>query len=115
MIERVGKRKAITRDALHEQLRAWLATVGSDTDMIGAVDSPNQRRTQWIWVRVRDARYCLHADTNAVGVRHYIQLLDLHGEGMAWTVVASERGNFTKVAFGPECEVIPGFYFYLPA
>lgn len=112
MLEKVGKRQAIDREQLHERLRGWEVAAG-DEDVIGDV-TRNQGRTAWIWVRVGDSRYRLHADTTRAGVRRYLALLNEHGEALAWTVVLSERGRHTKVAFCPEREVIPGFFLYLP-
>lgn len=113
MLARVEKRRAITRPELHRRLRAWISNAGVDSP-IGDV-LRNQGRTAWVWVLCGAEHYRLHADSNASGVRRYLELLDRCGDGILWSVVLSQQGRPTKVAFGPDREVIPGFYLYRPA
>jgi len=65
-----------------------------------------------VWVKQLGWRYYLNADTTRDGVVKYIRLLDEAGGKLSWSVVPNERGVESKVAFGKERIVIPGFYLY---
>lgn len=111
MLTKVSRGSPISRSALHERLRAWVVGA-SDLGVIGDTEPPNQKRTPWIWINEDLRLYRLHADTTGAGVRRYLALVTEHGEGLLWTIVDSQRGNPTKVAFGPSLERIPGFFLY---
>jgi hypothetical protein len=55
----------------------------------------------------------LNAGTKQSGVKQYIGLLDVMGEALEWVPVQSANGSLKKLAFGPDLDVIPGFYLYL--
>lgn len=114
MMEFVEMDRPIGRAEFDTRLRTWAATTRTDADVVGDVDPPNQKRTPWIWVRDAVGVAKLHADTCASGVRRYLALVDQHAGRLTWTIVRSRKGRLTKVAFGPEQEVIEGFYLYVP-
>lgn len=111
-LEKVGRTSAISKPELHARLRAWLSQA-QDEDQIGDT-AQSQGRTPWVWIRVGEHVYRLHADTKGSGVRRYLTLVDEHGDQIAWATVMSQQGHPTKVAFGPDGEVIAGFFLYLP-
>ena len=107
-----SKRAPIDRQELHRRLRAWARTAACD-DVVGDV-TRNQGQAVWVWVRWQGEDYRLHADTKRSGVQAYLALVDRHGEDVEWTAVRSQQGRMTRVAVGPEREVIPGWFLYRP-
>jgi hypothetical protein len=78
---------------------------------IGDVDL--QGRTPWVWIKDGVDLYNLHADTKREAVAEYLDLAKENALELEWTIVASQKGNPTKVAFGPEKKIIRGFYLYV--
>lgn len=106
---RVERDAWITRLEFHRRLEDWYRR--SRAPVIGDPDVPGM--TGWVFVRDGHLLAKLHADTTRAGVAEYLQLLRSHRGELAWSVVESARGQPTKIAFGAERVVVPGFYLYL--
>jgi hypothetical protein len=55
----------------------------------------------------------LHADATRDGISQLLRLRREAGGRLEWHVIANNRGNFNKIAFGPSKQVIPGVFLYL--
>jgi hypothetical protein len=108
-VERNTKESALKREEFHERLRAWQAHADVGDEVAGG---QAHARAPWVWVKHLGNRYYLHADASYEGVTEYLALVERHGESMRWSVLENERGNLNKAAFGPDQDVIPGFYLY---
>lgn len=108
-MQRIERDDWITRHEFHRLLADWYRN--GDEPIVGDPDVPGM--TGWVWVRDGHLLAKLHADTTRAGVGAYLQLLREHRGELAWAVVESARGQATKIAFGPERQVVPGFYLYL--
>lgn len=106
---RSDRAHAVSRTVFHNQLREWLS--GTNEAIIGSEDVDG--RTVWVHVRDVQRMFGLHADTRREAVERYLQLLSVHSEELEWTVVPSQRGNLTAVAFGPEQLRYKPFYLYV--
>jgi hypothetical protein len=107
-MDRTGRAEWISKGEFHSRLRRWYRE--SDEPVIGDPDADN--RTAWIWVRDGHRLARLNADTTREAVAEYLSLIrSLPGE-VDWHVVASARGNLTKIAFGPDRVVLPSFHLY---
>lgn len=107
---RVSKREPIGVDHLYDRLDDWFTTTNEAT--IGDVDS-HQGRTAWIRVEIGDELCRIHADTTRDGVAELRRLVREADRTLEWHVVANDRGNINKIAFGPSKVIIPGVYAYL--
>ena len=96
------------RDEFERKLREWYAA-SEPRDTVGP--PANYPGRGWVFALEFGRRFRLHADSTREGVGRYLELLELY-PGMDWWVGVNERGGKNKVSFGPEREVIPGFYFY---
>lgn len=105
---RGGNRNALTKPVFHARLRDWLNEGEARID--GETASDN--RAPWVYIRDGNRLFNIHADSTYEGVKHYLRLVDFYGDGLTWSVVLSKRGHPTKGGFGPEKEVIEGFYVY---
>jgi len=105
----VNRSEPTSKEELHCRLQVWLES--DDDSQIGDLDV--QGRTPWIWVKDGVDLYNLHADTKREAVAKYLELVKENGSDLDWIVVPSQKGNLTKVAFGPGKKIIPGFYLYL--
>jgi hypothetical protein len=108
---RTDRGHALPRVVFHAQLREWLATTSEAIVGSEHVDG----RTVWVHVRDGHQSFGLHADTRRAAVERYLQLVSLHGDDLEWTVVPSQRGNMTAVAYGPERLRHKAFYLYVDA
>lgn len=108
-IEMVARSEPISKEELHYRLKAWLDS--DDEPQIGDLDV--QGRTPWIWIKDGVDLFRLHADTKREAVAEYSKLAEKNGSELEWTVVSSQKGNPTKVAFGPNKQIIRGFYLYI--
>jgi hypothetical protein len=100
------KATAFSKSAFHAVLRSFLDAQGEVLAELEAGHTP------WLWVRSLGNDFYLHADTTREGVSLYLDLAKDFGENLKWSVIESTRGQMTKVAFGPDCTVISGFYMY---
>lgn len=109
MPAKMSKRAAVPVATFYDLLHTWLTTTNEPT--IGDVDNYTGH-TPWLWVTAGGHDCRLHADSQREGIA---TLLRLHRgtDHLEWHVVANNRGNFNKVAFGPTKQVIPGIYLYL--
>lgn len=89
-------------------LTEWLDNPHDDT--IGEPSTYGGRAL--IHVDIDGRRFHLNGDSKEPGVRRYLDLVDLHGAGLPWHVVANQAGKVNKVAFGDPPEPIPYFYLY---
>ncbi len=108
-MERVERDAWITKLEFHRRLEEWYR--GSHAGLIGDPDVPGM--TGWVFVRDGHMLAKLHADTTRAGVGAYLELLRSRRGELTWHVVESARGQPTKLAFGTERRVVPGFYLYL--
>ncbi len=107
-MEKVLRDQALTKVDFHQRLRAWLANAGEA--MVGPEDVPGV--TSWVHIKDGSRVFALHADAKRDAVVHYLQMVTLHGDDLAWEIVPSQRGNMTAVAFGPEKLRYKPFYLY---
>jgi hypothetical protein len=118
-LEKVSRKEAIDRATLHRRLREWVAaTARSDVidPTIGPISNACGPIGVSAWVHVRDdggGLFCLHADVKRSSVVKYLERVDRHGDGLAWTVVPNQRGRMNAVAYGPDAVRITPYYFYL--
>lgn len=108
-MERVERDAWITKVDFHRRLTDWYQR--SNEPLVGDPDVPGM--TGWIWVRDGHLLAKLQADTTRQAVGAYLGLLREGRGELTWSVVESARGQPTKIAFGAEQQVIPGFYLYL--
>jgi hypothetical protein len=105
----VTRSEPISKAELHRRLQVWM---NSDNErQIGDLDV--QGRTPWIWIKDGSDLFRLHSDTKREGVADYLGLANEIGSELEWTVISSQKGNPTKVAFGPNKETVRGFYLYV--
>jgi hypothetical protein len=104
------KREAISRRDFYELLHGWFKTTSEPT--VGDVANYSGV-TAWVWVQVGQHRCRLHADATRDGVAQLLEMRAAEGGELEWHVVANNRGNFNKVAFGRDKRVLPGVYLYL--
>lgn len=121
-LTQVTKYQALSKSQFHAQLREWIKLTIDDEvadPTIGPAELIGQHlgRTPWLFVRDGDGgMFCLHADARRSTVVRYLELVDEHGDDLLWTVVPSQRGSMTAVAFGPEATRLkPAFYLYAVA
>lgn len=107
-LERVRRGSALTRNEFHQRLRSWLGD--TEDPIVGLEEVPGV--TPWVYIRDGSSLFELHADTKREAVRGYLELVALHGDDLRWEVTASERGNMTAVAYGPERVRNKSFYLY---
>jgi hypothetical protein len=111
-IPKMKKRDAVSRHELYRLLDGWMKTTNEET--VGDVAN-HAGVTAWVWVSVGDHTCRLHADATREGVSKLLQMnREVDGE-LDWHVIANNRGNFNKVAFGDDKRVIPGIFLYLGA
>jgi hypothetical protein len=108
-MQRVHWDQALTKAEFHARLRAWLRDDEARID--GGRDGDG--RAPWVHVRDGHALYKLHADTKRQGVADYLALVRQHGDDLAWTVVASQSGKPSAVAYGPTAQKVRRFYLYV--
>jgi hypothetical protein len=107
-MQRLGRGDWISKREFHSRLSRWYRE--SNEPVIG--DAGAHPLTAWVWVRDGHRLAKLCADTTRGAVAEYILMLrGQHGE-VEWSVVASARGQPTKVAFGPDRRTIEGFHLY---
>jgi hypothetical protein len=109
-IAKMKKREAVSRDEFYELLDAWFKTTNEST--VGDVVN-NAGVTAWVWVRVGEHTCRLHADATRDGVSQFLHMKREADGELAWHVIANNRGNFNKVAFGSNKQIIPGIFLYL--
>ena len=107
--ERTHRSNPISKRDFHVALMDWLANTSDAIVGSEAVDG----RTPWIHVLDGDTMFVLHADTRRDSVLHYLKLVAIHGESIAWKVVPSQRKRMTAVAYGPSEERYKPFYLYV--
>lgn len=108
-MERVEREAWITKTEFHRRLTEWYRR--SSAPLIGDPEVPGM--TGWVWVRDGHLLAKLDADTTRAGVGAYLDMLHERRGELSWSVVESARGQATKIAFGSERRIIPGFYLYL--
>jgi len=108
-MERIERDAWITKLEFHRRLEEWYRQ--SRAPLIGDPGVPGM--TGWIFVRDGHMLAKLQADTTRAGVAAYLELLRTQPGELTWHVVESSRGQPTKLAFGPERRILPGFYLYL--
>lgn len=110
-MHQIRTKDAVTKSRFHSMLRQWIEDTNDET--IG----PEGIRGQTPWIHVRDGStlFFLNADTRRKAVETYLQFVALHGDNIAWTIVPSQRGNMTAVAYGPEVIRHKPFYLYTHA
>jgi hypothetical protein len=92
-----------------ELLRRWYDTTGKKT--IGDL-AQVAGVTKWVSVRTGGRDFRVHADTNREGVRRYLELVGLHGPGLAWYVERSRSGRINKVCVEPDRSATKGLFVY---
>jgi hypothetical protein len=106
-LERLGRADWILKGEFHSRLRRWYED--TDENLVGDPDA--HALTAWIWVRDGHRLARLNADTTRDAVGEYLSLVRSLPRGdMEWSIVPCARGNFTKVAFGPDRVVLPSFH-----
>lgn len=108
-IAQVPRDQALTKTQFHAALREWLDSTKDARIRVEA----GHNRAPWVHVRDGERLFALNADTTRDAVRQYIQLLELYGGDLAWTVAESESGKMTAVAYGADEVRIKPFYLYL--
>ncbi len=108
-MERVEREAWITKHEFHGRLTHWFRH--SRAPVVGDPDVPGM--TGWVWVRDGHLLAKLDADTTRAGVGAYLDMLHERRGEVAWSIVESARGQQTKIAFGSEQRILPGFYLYL--
>lgn len=108
-MERVERDAWITKSEFHRRMAEWHRN--TDDAVVG--DPAVSGLTGWVWVRDGHLLAKLDADTTRAGVAAYLELLNARRGELSWSVVESARGQTTKIAFGKDQQVIPGFYLYL--
>jgi hypothetical protein len=98
---------ALTKSEFHAQLRNWLSGTAEPT-----VGDPKGKGGK-LYVRDGGSLFHLNPDTGRSGVEAYLALVDLYGDDLLWTAVASESGRKTAVAYGPDVVRVSGFYLYV--
>jgi hypothetical protein len=108
-MERLGRGEWITKGEFHLRLGRWFRD--SAEPLIG--DPGAHPLTAWLWIRDghRLARLC--ADTTRTAVAEYMGLLRAHHGELDWAIIASARGQPTKIAFGPDRVTVEGFHLYV--
>ncbi|MFH1729794.1 MAG: hypothetical protein ABIA04_15385 [Pseudomonadota bacterium] len=98
---------AISKDDFIKKLKDWCAGKGLDPDeYVG--DFENYGRVTWIRIHlVANIYLFLNSDTKRKGVEKFLKVYEND-----WYVVENTRGNYNKVAFGANKEVIENFYLY---
>jgi hypothetical protein len=107
-MERVERDAWISKSEFHRRLAEWHQH--SEDPIVGDPDVPGL--TGWLWVRDGHLLAKLDADTTRSAVGAYLALLRERRGELTWSVVESARGQATKIAFGSERRIIPGFYLY---
>ena len=109
-MQRITNRAAaLTKQAFHEALRAWLAA--SVTPTIGEPGAAKGR--PWVIVVDNGRYFHLDADTTRQGVWGYLHSVERYGDDITWTVRKPTRGVRDQVAFGPH--QLSEHEFYLAA
>lgn len=57
--------------------------------------------------------FCLHVDVRRSSVAAYLDLMEQHGDSLAWKIVPNQRGRGNAVLYGPNAQRITTFYVYL--
>jgi len=108
-MERLGRADWIRKGEFHSRLRRWFRE--TDEELIG--DPGAHALTAWVWVRDGHRLARLNADTTRAAVGEYLALVRALPSGdVEWSIVPSARGNYTKIAFGPERVILPSFHLY---
>ncbi|MGH7444074.1 MAG: hypothetical protein ACREKM_04320 [Longimicrobiales bacterium] len=108
-MERVERDAWITKQEFHRRLTDWYRH--GSAPLVGDPAVPGM--TGWVWVREGHLLAKLNADTSRAAVGAYLDMLHERRGELSWSVVESARGQTTKIVFGSEQRVIPGFYLYL--
>lgn len=95
-------------DDFTELLRWWFEE--TDEATVGDVGAFGGKA--WVHVSVVGTGCHLNADTRRAGVKGFLDIVAAHGPGMAWWVVANNKGSVNRVAFGPDAATVQYFYLY---
>jgi hypothetical protein len=104
------QRDALDRVAFHAALRRWLVTSTAET--IADLSKLARKGTPWVLVFHEGRYYELNADTTRLGVQGYLHSVEKYGEDIAWSIRTTNKGNETKVVFGPFQLAEPGFFLF---
>jgi hypothetical protein len=108
-MEHVPKDQPLTKAEFHRRLRDWIENSGED--QIGSTEVYQQ--TAWISVRDGDKTFGLHPDTKKDAVKRYLDLVNRHGDDIAWQLTNTRKGNLRAVLYGPLEVRDESFYLYL--
>jgi len=106
-MEPIRLNEAVSKARFHALLRDWFEE--TDDDRIGDVDFG---KSAWLHVFDGETRFRLNADTKRQGIAEYLRLVDRHGDGLKWSVVANRDGKLNAVAYGPDAKRVRRFYLY---
>lgn len=96
-----------TKLQLINLLQEWLFTPGITIgDLYGRRSNPEL----WLWIKINNNLYKIHADTNRKGV---LAFLKNEANKNPWVIIPTEKsGKLTKVTNDINHNSIPGFYMY---
>jgi hypothetical protein len=108
-IEKMDKQFPLTsKFQLKILLQEWLGKTSGNT--IGSLKDNNSNPEPWLWIKMNNILYKIHADTNRDGVLTFIQN---EVNKNPWIIIPTENlGNRTKVTNDINGNPIPGFYMY---
>src|SRR4051794_23876828 len=105
----MGKAQAISKAKFHEKLRDWF----ENTD--NKILDPEVLATRpWEYVKDGMDVFVLHSDTKREAVEWYLGIVEIYGDDLLWSIVPSQSGKKTAVAYGPERleSTTPRFFLY---
>jgi len=106
-MDQVRGGQALTKAEFHRRLKAWLLETDDAT-----IGRSRQGRTGWVHVRDKSRLFKLNSDCSRTAVKHYLDLVSLHGDDLEWQITTSSRGNWTAVLYGPKSIRYKSFPLY---
>lgn len=103
-MNKTGKKNPITKADFHEQLRDWFHT--TNESQVG----PGQ--SQHVVIRDNSEFYRFDADTKRPAVQEYLTYADKYGDSIIWQPTKSAKDKQTKIAIGPNADVMSSLYLY---
>lgn len=108
-IERVPRKEPLTKAEFHSRLWEWLDT--TDEEIVGSANV--DARKGWVHVTDGGRVYELHPDTRRSAISWYLDRVAIHGDGIQWIVVPTQKGKLRAVVHGPKEERLKSLYLYL--
>jgi hypothetical protein len=108
-IEKMDKQFPLTsKFQLKILLKEWLEKTSGNT--IGSLKDNNSNPEPWLWIKMNNILYKIHADSNRAGVQLFIKNDENKNP---WLIIPTENlGNRTKVTNDINSNPISGFYMY---